>query len=984
MGFVRCELPHPVFIVLPVRCLEKTTEDYPGTPFPQNAAEVEADFLENSERGVLVLVDEKQPDNPRISFCTPRYELVCGLTQQRDAWFAIRMGPLSLRTHNQIARGAVRVAPETWGMVDDLPELNRQGYGDSAGTGIEAILAAWKQARQPLRSAPAKSTVPASGADSAQRTFLSNVDTLIELACEVELERAARQERVLIKSAEQLSRSAYRFELNTQSGFRVGAYLQAGNGETSSEIDGIIAETTGNSLVLRFYQPVEPKTVQSLKWLAPKVSTKQYTIQHAAVQALRNGESLNPRLLSLILENRFESYPTPTITSGAGKPNPAQKTMIERALIVPDLLLALGPPGTGKTDSIREIVARQSALGKKVLVTSKNNKAVDNVLDGLKNVHALRIGREEVVAPEVRSLLIDNRASAMQAKILENIRPVQENFESLSVLWPQIQQTFAHLSQLTTDWQLAQDGLEQKQTELADWQAACFTRMERTIERQEKHSSQLRARLEQATRQAESLRRPLAFLQRLSQLPLLGGMFARLVERLSQVKQETAREHHEAVQELRKSRESIHRLWAAYRQFISTGEQATRFKQEIEQAQKALETAQAQIAAGLDELNRLSDSLPDQPAQPEIISPSTLAALFLAWQDWYESQMRRRELLAKWREMIQTRQQALYPTLIRSADVVGATCIGIATDARFEDLEFDLVIADEAGQIQVMDLLVPLVRARRAVLVGDHLQLPPLVEPEIVQKIRENEPENQELGQWLEKSLFERLIERAETPASNKVMLDTQYRMPRQIADFISGQFYGGNYHTGHQNIHADAFFTGSPLVFVDTMKEIRHFEQRAEDGQGYFNPTEARLISDLLLAYQGKGVEAGVIVPYKKQAEAIRRELRKRQSGLSEDDLLGRVATVDSFQGKEQDVIIFGFTRSNAEGRIGFLAELRRLNVSLTRARRQLLLVGDSVTLSGTPDQDFACLIKALLESVKKTPKGYLYASELPRHIQP
>ena len=92
----------------------------------------------------------------------------------------------------------------------------------------------------------------------------------------------------------------------------------------------------------------------------------------------------------------------------------------------------------------------------------------------------------------------------------------------------------------------------------------------------------------------------------------------------------------------------------------------------------------------------------------------------------------------------------------------------------------------------------------------------------------------------------------------------------------------------------------------------------------------------------------------------------------------------MNSFQGKEQDVIIFGFTRSNAEGRIGFLTELRRLNVSLTRARRQLVLVGDSITLIGHPDQDFARLVKALLESVKKTPKGYLYASELPRHLQP
>ena len=355
------------------------------------------------------------------------------------------------------------------------------------------------------------------------------------------------------------------------------------------------------------------------------------------------------------------------------------------------------------------------------------------------------------------------------------------------------------------------------------------------------------------------------------------------------------------------------------------------------------------------------------------------------WRGWYELMMRRRTLLAEWRDLLQSRQQALYPALIRSADVIGATCIGIATDVRFEDLEFDLVIADEAGQIQVMDLLVPLVRARRAVLVGDHLQLPPVVEAEITVKIRENEPENQELGEWLEKSLFERMIKRPNTPNSNRVMLDTQYRMPRQIADFISAQFYGGSYHTEDgAAAHLDPFFGSSPMVFVDTMREFRHFEQRSDDGQGYFNLLEAGLISDLLMAYQSKGSEAGVIVPYKKQAEKIRRELRRRQTKLSEDELNSRVATVDSFQGREQDVIIFGFTRSNTEGRIGFLAELRRLNVSLTRARRQLVLVGDSVTLSESADQDFARLVKALLTSVKTTPKGYLYANELPAQLQP
>ncbi len=979
MGFARCALPHTVSLVLPERCLTKAAEDYPGIPLPQTTAQVIADFSAYFESGVLALVDEKQADNPRISFCTPRYELVCVLTPQKDAWSALRLTPLSLRAHHQLASGALRVAPRDWTFHKDLADLNRQ---TNPPTGIEAILTAWKQARQPAQPTHTNPLLD-SGISPAQLAFLANVDTLIDLACQVELEQAARQERIPVKGVEATANArVYRFLLATPARSRVGEYLQAGAGAAGIGQDGVVTETSGSSLALRFHQPAELKKLQRVEWLLPKISTKQYAIQHAAVRALRNGEALNQKLLPLIVENRFETYSAPGITGETGRPNPAQKTMIERALLVPDLLLALGPPGTGKTDTIREIVARQAALGKKVLVTSKNNKAVDNVLAGLKNVRALRIGREEAVAPELRPLLIDHKAEAVQQKILDDIRPVQESLTNVQRLWPQIQQVIGRAARLAADWRAAESGLERALADFAQWQQASYARIEPVLERQTKHSRRLNLRLAQTARRAEGLRVRLEGLQSLSRRPLVGALFIVLADSLARDWQKVAGQYRDALQELRKSRLDTRQVWEAYRHFVTASEQALARKRAVAQAEAALTQARAATNQALDDLTDMTTAFPATPVMAASSTPAALEASLMEWHKWYELMMRRRGLLMEWRDLLQTNDQALYPALIRSADVVGATCIGIAADLRFEDLEFDMMIADEAGQVQVMDLLVPLVRARRAILVGDHRQLPPVVEPEITQKIRENEPENQELGEWLEKSLFERLIERPTTPAANTVMLDTQYRMPRQIADFISGQFYGGNYHTGDQSAHADAFFSGSPMVFIDTIKEERRFEQRSEDGQGYFNTLEARLIADLLLAYQSRRIEAGVIVPYKKQAEVIRRELRRRQSGLSEDALTARVATVDSFQGREQDVILFGFTRSNSEGRIGFLTELRRLNVSLTRARRQLVLVGDSATLARTPDLDFAKLMNALLESVRKTPKGYFYASELPRHI--
>lgn len=985
MGVTRCSLSHPIHLVLPERCLTKAAEDYPDIPLPQAVADVEAGFLSFGERGLLTLLDDRQPENVRVSFCTPRYELVCGFTEERDAFSAIRMVPLSLRTHNLIARGAVRVAPQAWNVYENLADLHQQ---TDRQTGMEAILAAWKETQQTTKNVQTLN----SDVSAAQMTFLANVDTLIDLAYQVELEKAARFERVPVKSVEfaQGPGQLFRFRLNSPAPFRVGEFLRAGSGAAGYNgpgYDGTVAEATGNAIVLRFRQPVDISIIQKVEWLLPKKSVKQYNIQHAAVTALRNGSALNPHLLPLIVENRFADYAAPVVTGAATeRPNPAQKTMIERALIVPDLLLTLGPPGTGKTNTIREIVLRQAALGKKVLVTSKNNKAVDNVLSGLENVLALRIGREDAVAPELRPLLIDNMAANMQQKILGGITPVQDMLDDILAVWPQIQQVLERLARLAVGWRVAVAALEREHANLANWQRTSHARIEPVLERQQNHFRLMSVRVSQSARRAESLRRRIEEFQRYSQIPLVGAVFIFIADQLARSWQNAFKQYHNMMDNVNRSRDNAQNIWDSYQQFATASERALRRKRAVMQAQETVSEVRIEIKQTMMQLSRLTENLGALAMVPvvhtEFISPSTLEENLLEWRKWYELMMCRRGLMMEWRESLENHQEALYPALIRRADVVGATCIGIATDLRFEDLEFDLVIADEAGQIQVMDLLVPLVRARRAVLVGDHLQLPPVVETEITEKIRLNEPDNLELGEWLEKSLFERLIERPTTPDHNKVMLDTQYRMPRQIADFISGQFYGGNYHTGLEKPHTDSFFTGMPMVFIDTIREENHFEQRAEDGQGYYNPLEARLIADLVLAYQSRRVEAGVIVPYKKQAEVIRRELRRRQPRLSEDDLNSRVATVDSFQGKEQDVIIFGFTRSNTDGRIGFLTELRRLNVSLTRARRQLVLVGDYSTLSRTPDQDFARLMKALFKSVESNPKAYFHASELPRRL--
>ncbi len=987
MALIPCPLSHALHLVIePVR-FQRAAEEYPAA-VPPDRNTVRADLMQLSASGVPTLLGVGRDGEARITFCTPRYEIVCGLTNQKDGYYAYRVSPLSLRNHNLISRHAVAVMPRDWRLHYHVRELTVSiaGIRWTPQPGFNRIRAAWETARQPTHRPPSQ---PAR-LSQAHQTFLSNVETLADLACEVELDKAAQQGYTPVAGVEPVARvrmasDVYGFRLAASTPLQVGDYVWAGIGEPGERgpgYAGVVAEKANGTLVVRFHRPVDLGRLRRVEWLTPWVSTKQYAIQKAAVHALRAGQSLNPHVLPLIVDGQFKPYDAPVIQQGKEQLNPAQRTMIARAERVPDLLLVLGPPGTGKTHTIRASVNRQAAQDKKVLITSKNNKAVDNVLEALEGVDALRIGREEVVSAQVRPLMIDSKAREKQKEILDKIAPAQESLDTIEALWPEIQRILGHLVQQAADWRLVQARFERELESLADWQRARYADVARAIQGQVRRYHAAHQRVHQAAHQANALSRSIDRASRLCQLPAVGGFFVRRRERQEEQWQELEQMYLQALRERDKVSGQIQATWEAYRQVASSGDEALRYKRAV--ADSEGEVAQvraeaAQVVARLDEATARFEGVPSLRGATE--SPEALEAVRWRFRHWHEALQGRSDLLHDWRELLQTRRQALYSMLLQMADVVGATCIGIATDARFEDLEFDLMIADEAGQIQVMDLLVPLVRARRAVLVGDHRQLPPVVEDEIVERI---DAEDSGLHTWLDQSLFEHLFDQQTTPDTHTVMLDTQYRMPQTIADFISQHFYAGRFKTGREIPHTDPFFDG-PMVFVDTMKEPQRRERPAiepEGVRGYINDLEAELIADLVLVYRDRGIQWGVIVPYKKQAERVRQVLRQRHHAFPEDDLKDWVATVDSFQGKERDVIIYGFTRSNPRGRVGFMAELRRLNVSLTRARHQLVMFGDSKTLARAADEPFAELMQALLGTVKGLPGGYLHVRDYRRKL--
>ena len=290
-----------------------------------------------------------------------------------------------------------------------------------------------------------------------------------------------------------------------------------------------------------------------------------------------------------------------------------------------------------------------------------------------------------------------------------------------------------------------------------------------------------------------------------------------------------------------------------------------------------------------------------------------------------------RELLAVARRTEQTAVERV----LAEARVVCGTLTGIDSGT-LGPMRFDLLVIDEACQSPEPACWIPLVRADRVVLAGDPCQLPPTV---ISQEAAE---------QGLAVSLMERVMGLLGPGVSR--LLTVQYRMHAAVMAFSSAEFYGGELVAGESVAGhllrdlpgvADTPLTATPVQFIDTAG-AGYDEEREEDTASRHNPKEAEVVVKCVTQLLAAGLPAAdiaVITPYNGQARLLRDKLE--ETGVEVD-------SVDGFQGREKEAVVISLVRSNVEGQIGFLSDVRRTNVALTRARRKLVVVGDSATLAG------------------------------------
>ncbi|MCE9548770.1 MAG: IGHMBP2 family helicase [Planctomycetia bacterium] len=275
--------------------------------------------------------------------------------------------------------------------------------------------------------------------------------------------------------------------------------------------------------------------------------------------------------------------------------------------------------------------------------------------------------------------------------------------------------------------------------------------------------------------------------------------------------------------------------------------------------------------------------------------------------------------------------------ILDTADIICATTTGLDSSI-LGTRRFELAVIDEACQSVEPGCWIPLLRCDRLVLSGDHCQLPPTV------------ISREAAGEGFSTSLFERLVAKYGNTVTRR--LSVQYRMHQTIMDFSAQEFYD-------DDLLADAAvkshlladlpgvthlpLTELPVEFIDTAG-ASYDEELEPDGESRLNRQEAQLVCRKVQELLEAGVppqSIAVISPYAAQVRHLREELFAPRVEID---------SVDGFQGREKEAVVISLVRSNTEGEIGFLSDVRRMNVAMTRARRKLLVVGDSATLSNHP----------------------------------
>jgi tRNA A-37 threonylcarbamoyl transferase component Bud32 len=545
-----------------------------------------------------------------------------------------------------------------------------------------------------------------------------------------------------------------------------------------------------------------------------------------------------------------------------------EKLMIlKKALGVQDVLAIEGPPGTGKTKLITEIVVQWLKKNPKhrILLSSQTHIALDNVLERVTQLDAkldvIRIGRadEPRISIASKELLLERRVE----KWITEVRKAAEE----------------DMNRWATE-----NGVDRSTV-------AIGMKVERLL--------QIRRRQEET--QAA-------------------------IDRLKAEKEEVRAEGEQDSSTLDEQ---------------ELDEETTQLDTEIGELQRAmakLRESERSLLGDMDQMGGYAAELAKTGDSNEL---ADWAVHFLQGSDVVRACRDRLTLLEDWQLRV-GRSPDFNAAMLSAAQIIAGTCVGIAGVKGMEDVAYDLCIIDEASKATATEILIPMARSRKWIVVGDPQQLPPFFE-ELGDDLLDSFDENE-----VKQTLLDRFLDPEDgLPAGCRDKLRNQYRMVKPIGDLVSTCFYDGDLDspvTTHGLKLAPAI--PKPVTWYST-HALRQFSEKPE-GQTFSNPTEVTVVRNLLLKMQflakaqKKRISVAVIAGYTAQVEALREMVSQ---GIAEwSDIEVACNSVDAFQGRQADVCIYSIVRSNTANRLGFLKEKPRLNVALSRGKSALLIVGDQM----------------------------------------
>ena len=607
--------------------------------------------------------------------------------------------------------------------------------------------------------------------------------------------------------------------------------------------------------------------------------------QQRAVDAFLFDQMANPTLAAVIVDSSGTTQMSkPELDFFQTRLSEDKKEVVRRAISTNDLFLIKGPPGTGKTTVIAEIVLQilHRDPGTRILLTSQSNVAVDHALTQIAAAadetppEMVRIGRIDRIGHGGEQWTLTERTRAWREHVLAQCAPVEDELRLAE----------RAARRAAKDADRVEEKNAEAVTDLEEWIAEAGDIADQLGEYEQEYAT-------------------------------LGAETA--TSNRADVKQIVD----EVRSELRNHLEALNGMLPQPVDISGIAED------------EALTLIVAKAATLVDE----SDA--------EAADSGELARV---------QELRR--IVNHWRTVV-GRSRDFEDLVSKSARVVAATCsISAKLNPRGSsaDVSFDWAIVDEAGRATVPEVLIPIVMAQRVILVGDERQLPPMIDENMGRIAKD------QAATGFETSLFQDLLEQEVASRQHVAGLETQYRMHPAIGNLISDAFYEGALVNGDvERTHRFADSFPAVVNWISTSRLRDKAESRS--GESFDNIAEATVVAAVLERIQKDGgrkreLRVGVISGYKAQVGRLRGLIDttdlQRWSGMSID-----IATVDSFQGRECDVVIYSTVRSNAARKIGFLRDYRRLNVALSRARDLLIIVGDDFMMEnavlGTASNPFS-----------------------------